>query len=110
MRLHKQLYPQPEGTVPIWVDDLCVTRSPIAKPGSFGDSIKIKALSRDLRNLGWALVHVRRKLLFMGDLDDIPFQLILQGIANDTVVSLGADNQVNLENNRVRITNNHEWS
>ena len=46
----------------------------------------------------------------MGDLDDIPFQLILQGIANDTVVSLGADNQVNLENNRVRITNNHEWS
>ena len=29
------------------------------------------------------------------------FNLILQGIANDTVVSLGADNQVNLENNKV---------
>ena len=46
----------------------------------------------------------------MGDLDDIQFQPILQNIADDTVVPLGSDNQANLENNRVRITNNHKWS
>ena len=53
---------------------------------------------------------MRHKLLFRGDLDDIKFQPILQNIADDTVVPLGSDNQANLENNRVRITNNHEWS
>ena len=53
---------------------------------------------------------MRHKLLFRGDLDDIQFQPILQNIADDTVVPLGSDNQANLENNRVRITNNHEWS
>ena len=46
----------------------------------------------------------------MGDLDDIQFQPILQDIADDTVVPLGADNQANLENNRVCITKNREWS
>ena len=46
----------------------------------------------------------------MGDLDDIKFQPVLQDIVDDTVVPLGADNQANLENNKVRIINNHEWS
>ena len=46
----------------------------------------------------------------MGDLDDIQFHPVLRDIADDTVVPLGADNQANLENNRVRITNNREWS
>ena len=46
----------------------------------------------------------------MGDLDDIQFQPILRDIADDTVVPLGADNQANLENNRVSIANNREWS
>ena len=53
---------------------------------------------------------MRRKLLFMGDLDGIQFQPILQDIADSTVLPLGADNQTNLENNRVRIANNREWS
>ena len=46
----------------------------------------------------------------MGDLDDIQFQLILQDIDGDTVVPLGADNQTNLQNNKIGITNNREWS
>ena len=46
----------------------------------------------------------------MGDLDDTQFHSILQDIANDTVVPLGADNQANLQNNRVHLTNNCEWS
>lgn len=40
--------------------------------------------------------------------DDIKFQTILQDIVDDTVVPLGADNQENLQNNRVRIMNNRE--
>ena len=40
--------------------------------------------------------------------DDIKFQPILQDIVDDTVVPLGADNQANLQNNRVRIMNNRE--
>ena len=44
----------------------------------------------------------------MGELDDIQFQPILQDFADGTVVLLGADNQVNLQKNRVRIRNNHE--
>ena len=46
----------------------------------------------------------------MGYLDDIQFQPILQDLADDAGVPLGADNQANLEINRVRITNNREWS
>ena len=46
----------------------------------------------------------------MGDLDDIQFQPVLQDIVDDTVVPMGTDNQANLQNNRVRITNNREWS
>ena len=53
---------------------------------------------------------MRRKLLFMGDLDDIKFQPVLQDIVDDTVVPLGADNQANLENNKVRITSNRDCS
>ena len=63
-------------------------RSPIAEPGSFGDTIKIKALPRELGNTGWTVIPVRRKLLSMGDLDDIQFQPNLQDIADDTVVPL----------------------
>ena len=85
-------------------------RSPITETGSFGDTIKIKTLPRESSNPGWTVIPVCRKLLFMGDLNDIQFQPILQDIADYTVAPLGADNQVNLENNRVRITNNHEWS
>ena len=84
-------------------------RSPIVEPGSFDDTIKIKALSREPGNTGWTVIPLRCKLLFMGDLDDIKLQPILQDIADDTVVPMGADNQLNLENNRVRITNNREW-
>ena len=46
----------------------------------------------------------------MGDLDNIQFQPISQDIVDETVVLVGADNQTNLENNRVRITNNWEWT
>ena len=51
--------------------------SPIAEPGSFGDTIKIKALPREPGNPGWTVIPVRRKLLFMGNLDHIQFQPIL---------------------------------
>ena len=85
-------------------------RSPIAESGSLGDTIKVKTLSRELDNPGWIVIPLRRKLLFMRDLDDIQFQPILQNIADDTVLPLCADNPGNLENNRVRITNNFEWS
>ena len=85
-------------------------KSTITEPGSFGDTIKIKALSREPGNPGWTVIPVRHKLFFVGDLDDIQFQPILQDIAGDTVVQLSADNQANLESNRVRITNNREWS
>ena len=84
-------------------------RSPIAEPGSLGDTIKIKALSRELGNPEETVIPVCCKLLFMGDLDDNQFQPILSDIADDTVEPLGADIQANLENNRVRITNNREW-
>ena len=46
----------------------------------------------------------------MGDLDDIKFQPVLQDIVDDTVVPLGADNQANLENNKVRIMSNRDCS
>ena len=85
-------------------------RLPIVEPGSLGNTIKIKALFRKLGNPGWTDIPMHRKLLFMGDLDDIQFQPNLRDIADDTVVPLGADNQANLGNNQVRITNNHEWS
>ena len=38
------------------------------------------------------------------------FNQFYKNIANDTVVPLGADNQANLQNNRVYLTNNCEWS
>ena len=49
-------------------------------------------------------------MTFYGRVRDTQFHLILQDIADDTVVPLGTDNQENLENDRVRITNNSEWS
>ena len=85
-------------------------RLPITEPGSFGDTINIKALSREPGNPGWTVIPVHCKLLFMGDLDDIQFQPILQEIDDDAVVPLSADNKANLENNRIRIMNNCEWS
>ena len=87
-----------------------LVRSRISETGGLGNTIKIKALSRELDNPGWTVSPVRCKLLFMEDLDDIQFQPILQGIADDTVIPLGVDNQANLQNNRVRITNSNEWS
>ena len=84
----------------------CVMGSPVAEPGSLGDTIKIKALSREPGNPERTVILVRHKLLVMGDLVDIQFQPILRDIADDTVVPLRADNQANLEINRVRITNN----
>ena len=71
-------------------------RLPATEPGSLGNAIKIKALSRDPSNTGLTASPVFHKLLFMGDLDDIQFQPILQDIAGDTVIPLGADNQVYL--------------
>ena len=44
----------------------------------------------------------------MGYLDNIQFQPISQDIVDETVVPVGTDNQTNLENNRVHITNNRE--
>ena len=79
----------------------------IAEPGSLRDTIKIKALSKEPGNPGWTAIPVRRKLLFIGDLDDIQFQPIVRDIADDTVVPLGADNQTNLKNNRVQ---KYKWS
>ena len=71
--------------------------SPIAEPDSLGNAIKIKALSREPGNTGWTVSPVRCKLLIMEDLDDIQFQPILQDIADDTVVMLGAGNQSDLQ-------------
>ena len=92
----------------IWVNDCCNLRSLIAESGSLGNAIKIKAFFREPGNRGWTVSPVRRKLLFMRDLDDTQFQPILQDIADDTVVPFGADNQANLHNNRVRITKNRK--
>ena len=72
-------------------------RSPIAEPGSFGGTIKIKALFRVSGNPGWTVIPVCRKLIFMGNLDDIQFQPVLLAIGDNTVVPLGADNEANLE-------------
>ena len=67
-------------------------RSPITEPVSFGDTVKIKVLPREPDSPGWTVIPVRRKLVSMGDLDDIQFQPILEDIADATVVPLGADN------------------
>ena len=75
-RLHEQLYLQSEGTMSIWVNGRCVMRSPIAKPCNFGDTIKIKLLTREPGNLGWAVILMHHRLFFMGDLDDTQFQPI----------------------------------
>ena len=85
-------------------------RSPIEEPGSLDNTIKIKALSRESGNPGWTVIPVRPKLPFMGNLDDIQFQSVIPDITDGTVLPLGADNRANLENNRVLITNNREWS
>ena len=98
------------GTMKIWLNDCCIMRSTVAEPGSLRDIIKIKAISREPGNPGWTIIPVRRKLLFMGELDDIKFQSISQDIADDAVIPLGADNQANVESNRMRITNNRKWS
>ena len=82
--------------MPIWVNGCCALRSLIAEPGSLGNTIIIKALSRESGNPGWTVSPIHRKLLLMGDLDDIQFQPILEDIADDTAVPLGADNQANL--------------
>ena len=82
--------------MPIWVSGCCALRSLIAEPGSLGNAIIVKALSREPGNPGWTVSPMHRKLLLMGDLDDIEFQPILEVIADDTVVPLGADNQANL--------------
>ena len=91
------------------INGRCVVRSPIVKPGSLGDTIKVKALSKEPGNPEWTVIPISTKLLFIGDLDDIRFQPILQDIADDTMVPLGADNQANLESNKVRIPNSQEW-
>ena len=86
-------------------------RSLIAESGRSGAPIKINALSREPGNPGLTEFDpCVTKYYFMGDLDYIQFQPISQDIADDAVVPLGAENQANLETNRVRITNNCEWS
>ena len=64
-------------------------RSSFALPGSLGETIKIDALSRELGNLGWTVIPVPCKLLFMRNVDDIRFRPISQDNADDTVVPLG---------------------
>ena len=79
--------------------------------GRSGAPIKINALSREPGDPGWTgLNPCITNYYFMGDLGCIKFQPISQDIADDTVVPLGVENQANLETNRVRITNNCEWS
>ena len=86
-------------------------RSLIAESGRSGTPIKINALSREPGNPGLTdFDPCVTNYYFMGDLDYIQFQPISQDIADDAVVPLGAENQANLETNRVRITNNCEWS
>ena len=106
-RLHEQLYSQPEGTVPIWMDGRWVMRSPIAEPGRCGDPIKINALSRDPGYPEWTeqipCVDYNR---FIGDLDNNQFQPNIHDFTNNTVVPSGADREANHDNNnRLRITN-----
>ena len=62
-------------------------------------------------NPGLTVDPVRINQYYMGDLENIQFQTInIQDIVDETVVPQGIDNQTNLENNRVRITNNKEWT
>ena len=51
-RFHDQLYLEPDGTVPIWVNGCCIMRS-IAGLGRHGATVKIKALSKEPDNTGW---------------------------------------------------------
>ena len=53
-------------------------KSLISKPGRQGSSVLVKILSRrsKISDFKTRAVPVRRKLLFMGDLDDIQFQPI----------------------------------
>ena len=67
------MYPQPEGTMPIWMNVHCIMRLPIAEPDSFDETIKIKALSREPDNPGWTVIPVRHKLLFMVELEILNF-------------------------------------
>ena len=81
----------------VWVNGRCVMSWPIAEPDSLDNAIKIKALSKEPGNTGWTISPACCKLLIMGNLDDIQFQPILQDIADDTVVMLGASNQPDLQ-------------
>ena len=80
------------------------------EPGRSGDPTKINALSSELDNPGWTDIPCIVNYSLMGDLDNIQFQPISQDIVDETVVPVGADNQMNLENNRVCIMNNREWT
>ena len=87
-------------------------RSPIAEPGRCGDLIKINALSRELGNPGWTeQIPCVDYNHFMGDLENNQFQSNIRDFANNTVVPSGADREANHDNNnRLRITNNREWT
>ena len=72
-KLHCQLYPQPEGTMPTGVNGHCVMRSPITESGRSGDTTKIKALSREPGNPRWTddpCIFSN----FMGNIDQNQFQ------------------------------------
>ena len=101
----------PEGTVPIWVD-CCIMKSQIAESDRSGNSITIKALSREPRNTGWT-VYTRVSIEpYMEDLDNNQFQPNQpHDVADDTVAQVGAENRANHDNDDiVHIMNNRKWT
>ena len=84
-------------------------RPPIAVRCSLDHTFKTKALFKEAGQ-PWISCYSSTLYIVMGDLDDIQLQPLLQNIPDDTVVPLGTENQANLQNHRVRITNNREWS
>lgn len=86
-------------------------KSPIVEPGKSGDTINIKALSRDPGTLDGLHRPMQYRNVFMGYLDNNQFQLNrLHNIAYDTVAPLGIGNIAYHENNNVHRMNNHKWA
>ena len=89
----------------------CVMRSPIVEPGRSGNTIKIKALSREPGTLDGLRRPMQYTIFFMGYLDNNQFHPnLLYDIVNDTVAPLDVENVAYHENNNVHRMNNHEWT
>ena len=86
--------------------------SPIAKSDRSGNTITIKALSRERGNTGWT-VYTRVAIEpYMEDLDNDQFQTNQpHDVAGDTVAQIGTENRANHEHDDiVHIMNNREWT